>query len=808
MSSGFLAYGCPSSAGIFIAPGIGWSGVAGTGNTQPPALDTSVQGSGWAYSAVGAYDECNGIWIENTTTQVCVGAATQDRAGIKQVNVYCESSTPTVLTTQTISNRGSQGYVFTPISRSGQNGEATYTIDIIPYNGLIQRLTATWVLNTDVGTLISRAARYVDYSTGNDNTGDGLSAGTAWKTFNKATQNVPSGGIIYYAGNLSHGGGAVYLEETTTGNAQTVARPVDIRPLIAGDTATVSRTASKQTFNGASNGGSAVNNWRIMCSKLGMEGLTIDLAKLTGLGGGSTAITYLVHKRCAFVDPNGVLGPLYSWNPNESIEGYAGSCVDCTFSAPMALSASFIRNCSGYFSWDSMFMFSPGGYTVFNYSAYAPVGYQQRGSDATILTVSTITYNGNNTSTIVWVGSPLLANLTQAGINLITNTTYPARTITNVANNGSGLIRLTMASTTGLATGNVVIVRSVVGNETVLGGNEANDTWIITVVDGTHVDLQGSTFLHTYVSGGVMMNQFGVTSTSVAGFSTTFGDAGGTVAALISPGNTAWISTPGHSDVAQFALGDYANNYFQRYKCTGKSVQLVLLQATHSTLSGTISTTGTSVTFSSAQSFSQDQFIVLSSGPQAGQARRVVAATVSSTSATLVSAFTVDQSGVSGFQTKTVKNTAFVNCIFDHFGVGPEIGQVQDGTLNVFYLQSTLHGASVAFRTDFAYTAVEAFGAIDCVFNNLGTSGGGGFPASVNIDGDYFESGTLRGTNAGGTGIITYNSTDGTSGPNASYTPTSGLTQTVRGLNGTGVPLVPFNYYNAVKGVGALVGAV
>lgn len=60
----------------------------------------------------------------------------------------------------------------------------------------------------------------------------------------------------------------------------------------------------------------------------------------------------------------------------------------------------------------------------------------------------------------------------------------------------AGLIRLTLTSTRGLMTGFTMVVSGVVGT------TEANGTWVITVVDATHVTLDGSTFTNAYVSGG------------------------------------------------------------------------------------------------------------------------------------------------------------------------------------------------------------------------------------------------------------------------------------------------------------------
>jgi hypothetical protein len=72
--------------------------------------------------------------------------------------------------------------------------------------------------------------------------------------------------------------------------------------------------------------------------------------------------------------------------------------------------------------------------------------------------------------------------------------------ITGAADNGSTLIRLTMADTSKLATNQVYTVEGVTGTI------EANGTWAITVIDATHIDLQGSVFANAYVSGGALKN--------------------------------------------------------------------------------------------------------------------------------------------------------------------------------------------------------------------------------------------------------------------------------------------------------------
>lgn len=73
-----------------------------------------------------------------------------------------------------------------------------------------------------------------------------------------------------------------------------------------------------------------------------------------------------------------------------------------------------------------------------------------------------------------------------------------AQTITGAADNGGGKVRLTVGSTAGWTTGDVKTISAVTGT------TEANGTWPITVVDGTHIDLATVAYANAYVSGGVV----------------------------------------------------------------------------------------------------------------------------------------------------------------------------------------------------------------------------------------------------------------------------------------------------------------
>ena len=73
-----------------------------------------------------------------------------------------------------------------------------------------------------------------------------------------------------------------------------------------------------------------------------------------------------------------------------------------------------------------------------------------------------------------------------------------ALSVAGTANNGSGLIRITVSSTAALVSGNDYTLSAVGGT------TEANGTWEITVIDATHFDLVGSTFANAWTSGGVV----------------------------------------------------------------------------------------------------------------------------------------------------------------------------------------------------------------------------------------------------------------------------------------------------------------
>jgi hypothetical protein len=131
------------------------------------------------------------------------------------------------------------------------------------------------------------------------------------------------------------------------------------------------------------------------------------------------------------------------------------------------------------------FRFGDSGYTTAaNRTAY---GFYIDSSDVMMF---------GNTAAYCWM--PLYIGATVGGFQDTGSHYYNGRaqpttaTITNTANNGSGLIRVTTSASHGYSTGNRLIVFAVNGT------TEANGLWTITVINGTTYDLDGSTYTNAF----------------------------------------------------------------------------------------------------------------------------------------------------------------------------------------------------------------------------------------------------------------------------------------------------------------------
>lgn len=310
-------------------------------------------------------------------------------------------------------------------------------------------------------------------------------------------------------------------------------------------------------------------------------------------------------------------------------------------------------------------------------------------------------------------------------------------------------------------------------------------------------------FTVQFVTGALAGQQFvGVTQTSGGSTTTVVGNATGAA-----PGDTIYIFSPAHADAMQFnntttTDPTIENMYFQRYKVPGL-IQLVLGQRGQFNQSGTLSTTGTAVTFSTVKSLNDGDFIVLNGGAQSQQYREVVGTTVTSTSAVIEAPFTVDQVGTSWIQAKTARGMACVACILDYTGAPGAVGQIQHGQDHFVYVQSDLLGSNYLFRNQTTITSslggfgIEQFTFFDSITYSLTSSST--YPTvGMNVDNIHNE---VFGSCSG------CPSADGVVVFDTNYKPTSGLSKTMKGILGSGLPMFPWTYGGTPIGAGALVGA-
>jgi len=83
--------------------------------------------------------------------------------------------------------------------------------------------------------------------------------------------------------------------------------------------------------------------------------------------------------------------------------------------------------------------------------------------------------------------------------------------VSAIANNGSGLIRVTNSTAHGLSTGDVV---EILGPN---GSTASQGVWTVTVIDTTHFDLQGSTYATGYTGNGWVYRQAQITGAADGG---------------------------------------------------------------------------------------------------------------------------------------------------------------------------------------------------------------------------------------------------------------------------------------------------
>lgn len=212
-------------------------------------------------------------------------------------------------------------------------------------------------------------------------------------------------------------------------------------------------------FNWTQNGGSA--------------GLEVTASQI--LGGGQASNFSIINAKFTNV--------FYPMNFQGSGDGFFASGISC----------SNVGRC--YFPWNvshhNVDIVSSNGGGAFNdvlLKVYAiPAASAERNSlsDIHVVYRNIGRINNSNSSSLV---------------NLSFQQVVAQPNVSGAANNGSGLVRLTVDTTANMATGQTWFVNSVGG----VTGATNGSNWVVTVIDGTHVDLQGSSFAGSYTSGGYL----------------------------------------------------------------------------------------------------------------------------------------------------------------------------------------------------------------------------------------------------------------------------------------------------------------
>ena len=110
-----------------------------------------------------------------------------------------------------------------------------------------------------------------------------------------------------------------------------------------------------------------------------------------------------------------------------------------------------------------------------------------------------ITLDGGPITKVLVTSNPQLGTITTTIANASGSVEGASNLAVTGCVSGTGSVyRLTVTSTSGIATNDFATVSGVVGCP------GANGTWSCTVVDGTHLELQGSIFAGTYLSGGTV----------------------------------------------------------------------------------------------------------------------------------------------------------------------------------------------------------------------------------------------------------------------------------------------------------------
>jgi hypothetical protein len=760
-----------------IEPAAGWNGTASTCS----APSATVHGSGSVQPPIAGFDAADNLVVEGTYA-LGVGAATSNRAWISSVDYVLEGTTVNVVDPSENTSHTPSTFVWQVKVQSrsggagvGKNGDATLCAYIHPVNG-VDRLVAlpVWLNSNSSGdSYVDRMsdtnARYVDTATGAD-TGNCTGSGTTHGTRAAPYASIESGVACGVSGGVTFVKPGSYPE--TSCGAPACATGWTRYNSARG-------CGGADWPNGCAAGWNAGHRARYSANLTGARAIWVaaygDMMQLDGVDLNVSNAAQVQFKNILFsnatvTDP--VLGIDYDGGrftgaiSNDQagfIAQAAGGSImvqaeESTFAYSNALYGQFMRNVSGYTGNDVYVTFFPlnllgSSRRHFNYrptqpmkiastipTTSSPAPFTVEAASAFNVPVSGMTMVHLSDAALTISGTTVYARfwsgaLAWRDVQVNSNLTYSASNVSNAVNDGTGKCKITVGSATGRAATQEIFVKGIVGAT----GTACNGKWIVSAVSGSDITLAGTTFAGAYTSGGsidaaVMLKADA--STAAAGDKVFLGSD--------------WI----HADCNQFQLTtdglspNYSNVYEQSYRCIGYGIQGFLPQAGSYTLSGTMTNSGTTVTFTAAQTLFVGDFIMKASGTYNLEAREIVAVN-STTNVTVANAYTANESGITPVQIKGTNGFACVACTFIVTGGvgstntdGFEASQLSTALPNWALLQSTFIGNTgfmlrPSTSTSHDYARLVNFALNDSIVQGLMTdSSGNAFP----VDGaDHIE---------------------------------------------------------------------
>lgn len=722
-----------------------------------PVQADTVYGSGFAERVVCAFDEPPNMWVEQDDYEITVGAAIGNRAWVEKCTFWLEG-TEVVVDQMTINNRtGSIGYSIIPQSRPGQNGDAVLYATVKPVNGQERVISIPLTLNTD-RTAGVVITRPVRYI--NSDTGNDATGNGLTPETAWATigKALP---LVGSGGIINMAGAAPFDWQSNAGNVNT--RMTELRG------AGRAFTTIKQVTPGL---------MRWSTTLLLFDSLTVLTDNVTQMYANSAPTGRIVFRNAVAKHSGGPAGNISKGYP----EGYL----------PSEKTGQFYRDQDGQRWYALESTISDINTTYFNIA---------RNSDIT--TAGDIYQVGAYPNTTGNIG---IFNLRgkQYGNAEIRRHTPVNLVVASAVKSGSNTV-ITFSGSPGIGgfpVGDGNIYMRVVESTTVPAG----DREFPINPDGTS---DFDTLGYAIVSGSP-------TATTL----TVIGDLTG-----LAPGDLCRAYSINHGDAMQFmpptdGSPNTENYYFQRYKATAHSWQIILTHAGWlSSNSGgatgtpskiiaswaTVSTVGNTATFSAAHGLHQYDWVVLGNGSQVGQTR-LVEEIISPTVVRLSSGFSVDQSGATWGGKRTHKDIAFVDCILHKSGNNAELGQIEPGQIHMSFINCTLpgingNGGTLLFNhLDAAEGSLRSIGFFDSVVGNLNVAAPSVFPTIVG-DNNHYETGMARDTVGEATTGYVFGGTAG--GPYAQgYLPNPAVVGTVKSV------MSPYDINGKRRVVGSPVGAV